>query len=43
VQAGDQPAEVVIHFKNFPPAQVQKLAVALVGQLQPLRMKAQVS
>jgi hypothetical protein len=43
VQASDQPAEVVIHFKNFPPAQVQKLAEALVGQLQPLRMKAQVS
>lgn len=43
VQASDQPTEVVIHFKNFPPAQAQKLAEVLVGQLQPLRMKARVA
>lgn len=43
VQASDQQAEVVIHFKNMPPVQMRKLAEALVGQLQPLRMKARVS
>ncbi len=42
-QASNHHAEVVIHFKNIPLSQVEKLSEALLGQLQPLRVKARVA
>lgn len=35
--------EVVIHFKNIPQSQVEKLSEALMGQFQSLRVKARVA
>jgi hypothetical protein len=35
--------EVVIHFKNMPQSQVKKLSKALLGQFQPLGVKARVA